>query len=218
MHAPLSPTSPARKANRQNGPAWDIALLFPEQGQWSESEYLWLENTTGKRIEFTDGRIEVLPVPTVEHQLLVKWILFALDAFVSSRQLGTVLFSGLRVQLRPGKIREPDVVFLKKDRVRRQGKQFWDGADLAIEVVSEDDRDRDYVQKREEYAAAGIPEYWIVDPAEKRITLLTLTGRAKKYTVKGEYHVKDSVASVVLPGFKVSVKDVFAAADEAGRA
>ena len=40
----------------------------------------------------------------------------------------------------------------------------WTGADLVIEVVSPDDPDLDLVVKRQEYAQAGIPEYWIVDP------------------------------------------------------
>lgn len=217
MHAPLTPTSPATKAGRKTGPAWEIALLFPEQGQWSESEYLWLESATKKRIELIDGRIEVLPMPTEVHHLVLIFLFDALRSFVKQANLGMVQVAGIRVRLRKDEIREPDVMFMRKENARRRRNIYWEGADIAMEVVSPDDPARDYDEKRIAYAKAGIPEYWIVDPQLKRITLLTLAGRAKKYTVKGEYHVGDAVASVVLPGFKVSVKDVFAAADEAGR-
>ena len=54
--------------------------------------------------------------------------------------------------------------------------RFWTGADLVVEVVSPDDPSRDFVQKRGDYAEAGIPEYWIVEPGTETITVLTLAG------------------------------------------
>ena len=53
-------------------------------------------------------------------------------------------------------------------------EKFWEGADLVMEVVSDDDRRRDVVTKRLEYAKAGIAEYWIVDPQQATITVLKL--------------------------------------------
>ncbi|MCL4860269.1 MAG: hypothetical protein KJZ93_12715, partial [Caldilineaceae bacterium] len=47
-------------------PAWDVALLFPPQGAWSEADYLALE--TNRLVEFSHGRIEVLPMPSDSHQ------------------------------------------------------------------------------------------------------------------------------------------------------
>ncbi|MFO0956477.1 MAG: Uma2 family endonuclease [Isosphaeraceae bacterium] len=67
------------------------------------------------------------------------------------------------VRLGPDKIREPDIVFLLAEHADRIGKQVLEGADLVMEVVSEDRR-RDLVEKRADYAEAGIPEYWIIDP------------------------------------------------------
>ena len=45
-------------------PAWAVALLFPDQGEWSEDDYLWLTDHTRCLVEFTDGHVEVLPMPT----------------------------------------------------------------------------------------------------------------------------------------------------------
>lgn len=73
-------------------PVWDIARLFPAQGQWSESEYLQL--STNHLVEFTDGFIEFLPMPTRTHQRILKLLLRLLDDFVQSAALGLVLFAG----------------------------------------------------------------------------------------------------------------------------
>ena len=44
-------------------PAWEVALLLPAQGAWSEDDYLWLTDHTRGLVELTDGHIEVLPLP-----------------------------------------------------------------------------------------------------------------------------------------------------------
>jgi len=95
-------------------PTWELLPLFPEQGEWSEEDYLSLEEKldTHRLIELVDGRIEVLPVPTEEHQSIVFFLTQALYAFVKPRRLGKVLFSGFRVRMRARNFREPDVVFL----------------------------------------------------------------------------------------------------------
>ena len=54
------------------GPAWEIALLFPPQGEWSETEYLALD--TNHLVEFSDGCIEVLPMATIFHQRIVEYL------------------------------------------------------------------------------------------------------------------------------------------------
>lgn len=51
-----------------------IAELLPEQGSWSEADYLWLTNRTNRLIEYTDGYIEVLPMPTRTHQKILRYL------------------------------------------------------------------------------------------------------------------------------------------------
>ena len=83
-----------------------------------------------------------------------------------------------------------------------------------MEVVSEgaENRKRDLETKRQEYAEAGISEYWIVDPQEQRITVLTLDGQT--YRVHGEFVPGMQATSVLLPGFSVDVESVFAVAKD----
>src|SRR5690349_11049695 len=87
-------------------PAWDVARLFPDQGAWSEEEYLALNGN--HLVEFSHGYIEVLPMPTTSHQLIVLYIYRLMETFVTARGLGTVLVAPLRVRLWEGKFREPD--------------------------------------------------------------------------------------------------------------
>jgi Uma2 family endonuclease len=187
---------------------WEVAQLFPTQGDWSEEEYLAL---TGNRlVEFSDGVLEVLPMPTTSHQQLVAYLYGLLAALVTGRDLGTVLFAPLRVRLWRGKFREPDLVFMSREHADRIGEDFWIGADLIMEVVSAEDADRrrDLVTKRREYAQAGIPEYWIVDPREGRITVLRLVG--KRYVVHGEFPRGTVASSHLLRDLTVDVAEVFA--------
>lgn len=136
-------------------PVWDIARLFPPQGGWSEEEYLALPGSPLS--EFEDGRIEVLDMPSELHQLLVGYLYRTLLESVSASGLGTVLFAPFPIKLWEGKIREPDVVFMRRDHAGRRDTRFWQGADLVMEVMSPDDRTRDSEIKHREYAMAGIP-------------------------------------------------------------
>ena len=198
---------PKRRAEPE--PAWEIAHLFPLQGTWSEEEYLELE--TNHLVEFSDGNIEVLPMPTVMHQLIAAYLFKLLDRFVDKRRLGRVLFAPLKVRLRTGKFREPDVLFLRRGKIASMGNQFWDTADLVMEVVSDDNRDHDLKKKRREYALAGIPEYWIVDPQKLTITVLILSPRNEKksYIIHGRFAPGAKATSKTLPGFEVEVTAVF---------
>ena len=190
-------------------PAWDIARLYPDQGYWEESDYLSLD--TNHLVEFSDGCVDVLPMPTQSHQFIVQFLSNALFAFASAAGVGHVLFAPLRVRLRRSRYREPDVVFMLAAHANRMGEKFWNGADLVMEVVSDDpeSRERDLVEKRAEYAAAAIPEYWIIDPAEQRVTVLKLRG--KKYVVHGEVQSGQRATSALLDGFALEVDRVFAA-------
>jgi Uma2 family endonuclease len=192
-------------------PTWDIARLFPAQGCWTEREYL--ELNTNQLVEFSNGFIEFLPMPTTPHQRIVLLLVNLLNAFSAAENLGEALFAGVRVLLWEGKFREPDVVFMLAEHASRITEDYWIGADLVMEVVSDSDEDRhrDLVTKREEYAKAGIPEYWIVDPQQGTITVLALRPRRKTYFEHGTFRKGTRAESKLLPGFSVDVTAVLAA-------
>jgi Uma2 family endonuclease len=182
----------------------DLALE-PLQGLWSVEQYLKLTNQTNHLIEFTDGVIEVLPMPTRDHQVILAF-LYELLLLLLRPQGGKVLFAPLRVQVRPGKFREPDVLVLRNAQDPRNQNTYWLGADLVIEIVSPDDPERDTVEKVADYAEAGIPEYWIVNPLTNTITVLVLEEDA--YTEHGVFQRGNRALSKLLDGFSVSVDEV----------
>ena len=149
----------------------------PRQGQWSRDDYLRLTDCTNLLIEWTDGCIEVLPMPTDEHQSIAAHLYEVFLDFVRERG-GKVLFAPLRLRIREGKFREPDLLLIRDARDSRRQNRFWFGADLTVEIVSPDGPKRDLVDKRRDYAEAGIPEYWIVDPRNETVTVLALRGAA----------------------------------------
>lgn len=193
-------------------PAWNLALLYPLQGQWEDLDYLEFTNSTNRLVELSDGSIEVLPIPTSSHQRMVLYLLAQLQAFVLPGKLGEVLCAPLRVKIRAGRFREPDLVFMLAENHSRVGEDFWNGADLVIEVVSDDDnsRLRDLQHKPLDYAEGGIPEYWIVDPKQQRITVLMLQDQA--YQTFGTFSITELACSRLLTGFRVNVSAVFQAA------
>jgi Uma2 family endonuclease len=188
-------------------PPWEIATLFPNQGQWSDNEYLRLE--TNKLVELNDGKLEVLSMPTELHQLIMLFLRDCLRDWAKPRSAGLALVAPLRVRLWEGKFREPDVVFMMSEHQDRRSNQFWDCADLVMEIVSDDDPHRDLVDKRSEYARAGIPEYWIIDPRDRSIIVLTLPSNESQYQESGRYVNEQFAASVLLPDFLVSVTQAF---------
>ncbi len=147
-------------------------------------------------------------MPTHEHQAILKYLLFAFYAFLHPRG-GTVFFAPLRLQVRPGIYREPDLVLLRDAHDPRLQNRYWLGADLVLEVVSPDEPARDLVEKRGDYALARIPEYWIVDPRNQTITVLRLEGDA--YVEHGVFGCGMRATSALLAEFAVDVEAVFAA-------
>jgi Uma2 family endonuclease len=180
---------------------WEIARLFPAQGDWSEEEYFELNNN--HRVEYSDGCLEFLPIPTIYHQLILQFLYEELKSFVTARAMGMVVISGYKIRLRAGKYREPDIVFIKTAHRSGIKEHYCEKADLVIEVVSDENRPHDIKTKRIEYAKAGIPEYWIIASKRHAITVLVLKSRQREYTEYGVFRKGTVAVSKLLAGFSV---------------
>jgi Uma2 family endonuclease len=176
------------------------------QGLWTDEQYLRLTSQTNRLLELTDGVIEVPPMPTRRHQAILGYLYLLLAPRVRQRG-GALFFAPLRLRVRPGKYREPDLLLLLDRRDPRNQDAFWLGADLVVEIVSPDDPGRDTEVKRVDYAEAGIPEYWIVDPASETFTVLHLT--AAGYQTHGVFRRGDAVTSPLLHDIGIPIEAVF---------
>lgn len=205
-----------RLGPRRNGrgqPAWEIALLFPRQGDWTEEKFLDLERQSENRMmELADGVLEILPMPDMYHQGVVKFLFRRVDDHATATDAGEVFFAPCPVRLSSNHLREPDLFFVEKRRIKNRRKPP-EGADLAMEVVrpGQENRQRDLVTKRRVYARAGVREYWIIDPEKQVILVLTLVG--KRYKVHGKFKPGQRATSKLLSGFSVAVSEVFAAGE-----
>ena len=183
-----------------------VCGVLPRQGTWSDDEYLWLTDRSRRLIEFTDGYVQDLPMPTFSHHAILAFLYRLFHGWIGPRD-GVVMFSALRLRVREGMFREPDLLLLRDRADPRLQDRYWLGADLVVEVVSPDRPERDLVDKRIDYAEARIPEYWVVDPRDQTITVLEL--RADGYVEHGVYGRGGQAASRLLAGFSAGVAEVF---------
>ena len=200
--------APARRRASVGERTRKVSDDSPATRVWSETKYLAFHEN--RLIEFDAGTIEVLPLPTFSHQLFVRFMCERLNQYATKKKRGLAITAPLRMRLWAKKYREPDVLFMLREHFDRAGEEYWDGADLVIEVVSKKGRQRDLKVKRAEYAKAGIPEYWIVDPQRQAITVLTLANG--QYAEHGVFGIGETASSVLLPTFSISVADTFTVA------
>jgi Uma2 family endonuclease len=203
-------TQPGAESSVSNGEWKDVLEeILPPQGEWSEEEYLVLTDHRARLVEFTDGFLEPLSMPTIEHQRILKFLFLAFLHYFDARG-GEVIFAPLRLRIRACKYREPDLLLLLSAADPRSKSRYWEGADLALEVVSKEKPERDLIEKRSDYAEGKVPEYWIVNPQTETVTVLQLRGDS--YAEAGCYRRGESARSVLRPEFSVEVAAIFDAA------
>ena len=203
MNSDLEPRIPSKIGE----PAWEVTRFFPPQGQWSESDYFRVH--TNEMAELVNGRLEILPMPTWLHQLIVDFLLSEIKNYLREHDNGgVVLFAPLPVKLFLGTVREPDLLYVRRENIPSNLCSYPEKIDLAMEVVSAGDeaRKRDYTDKRLDYAKAGISEYWIVDPEQSMVTVLVLDGteyRESQVCCAGE-----TAHSLLLDGLTIRVDSI----------
>lgn len=152
-----------------------------------------------QKADLIDGVIYMASPENTDANDLFMWLGGLIDLFVEERELGKVYGSRVAFRLDETQGPEPDIAFVRTKNLHRVKRGHVKGPpDLAIEIVSPDSIERDYEKKREQYRRAGVPEYWIVDEMEQRITLLRRTASRAYREVKPRKGVLHSQA---LPGF-----------------
>jgi len=163
----------------------------------------------GQKADLIDGVIYMASPDNTDAADLQVWLSHILGLFVEVRDLGKIYLSRVAYKIGPKRGPEPDIGFVPKAMEHRLRRGFIDGPPaLAIEIVSPDSVDRDYVQKRAIYEAAGVAEYWIIDPGhhvpmvgERATFLRLLNGRFREVSLEDHlFH------SEVLPGFWLDVR------------
>ncbi len=158
------------------------------------------------RAELIDGEIHMPPAPNADHQDATGALYAALRSF-AKRHGGKTMIAPYDVLLPTRSVVEPDVLYVRPSQVRLVGRRFEGVPDLVVEVISPGSRGRDGLLKRRLYERNGVPEYWIVDPIGRSVTVLVL--RRRRYETAAIVGEGERLVSRRLKGFAIAVKKVF---------
>lgn len=173
----------------------------------SFQEFLdWCDEDT--RAEWVNGRVVLMSPASGPHQEISSYLESILRPFVQQHQLGRVIRAPFVMRLEVvSAAREPDLMFVSQARLSLVTNTYLDGpADMAVEVVSPESSVRDRTEKMAEYEAAGVREYWLIDPPHRRADFFEQGADRRYYPVplaNGCYH------SQVVPGFWFKVQELW---------
>ncbi len=153
--------------------------------------------------EWVDGEVVMMAPASVRHQQLARFLLLLLEAYFSERPVGRVIAAPFLMRLpEQGTAREPDLLVLLHAHADRLTESYLHGpADLVVEIISQESQARDRGEKYYEYEAAGIPEYWLIDPLRQVADFYRLDaqGHYRRLAPDAEGYVH----CAVLPGLRL---------------
>ena len=180
----------------------------PPQGCWTYADYAALPDD-GRRYEILDGMLYMVAGPNTAHQRAVGRFFYHLTTHVELTGRGMVFHSPYDVELAPKDVAQPDVVVVLNAHLDIIKASHIVGVpDLLVEVLSPGTAAQDRRRKRERYARAGVPEYWIANPFRKMVEVLVLEGDA--YRSLGVFSGAETLPSRIVPDFPVPVEQFFA--------
>lgn len=166
----------------------------------------------GGKMELVDGVVRVISPVGLQHGEAAGAVYRALHEFTRRHRLGTVTQeTGFRLRRRPDRVLAPDVSVLfeaRRPKTSRGRESFVEGApDLAVEVVSPNDKQRDVLEKVGQYLDAACPRVWIVRPRQQTVTIYRPDGSALTRRPGDKLNSDD--AGFPVEGFSLAVVDIF---------
>lgn len=161
-----------------------------------------------KRTELVRGKLVVREPAGARHGSVAMRLGVILGAYVPERNLGLVLAAetGFKLPGEPQTVRAPDVGFVRAERVpARVPVGYFDGApDLAVEVLSPDDRPSEVGDKVSDWLAAGAGLVWVIDPGSRRTLVHRADGTRSRLTDRDALE-----GETVVPGFTCLLREIF---------
>jgi Uma2 family endonuclease len=162
------------------------------------------------RYELVNGELEELVPPRPLHGWTGGRLPLELGRYLDEHQPDAFWGVELDIPTIPFFGRRPDFAYYSPAdaaRIDLRNNRVLGVPTLVVEILSEDDEERDLITKRSEYARAGIQHYWIADP--RRCTVLALVLRGNEYEVAGEYSGGDALTSDLFPGLEIPLSRLF---------
>lgn len=140
---------------------------------WTFEEWLKLPDD-GYRYEIIDGVLVREPPAKPVHGTVATQLSGRLFSLLSPDEQQGLSWSQVGIRLADDRVLIPDFFYIRPDRRSIIGEDVIEGVpDMVCEVLSPSNRHHDLVNKRELYAQHGVPEYWIADPGDRTVTVLS---------------------------------------------
>ena len=148
------------------------------------------------------------PAPNRFHQEISRNLQFELHSYLKRNPIGKIFNAPFDVYLDEINVFHPDILIVLNERLGILTEEGAEGApDLVVEILSPKTRGLDLVNKKLEYARAGVKELWIIDPEPRSLTIHELiSDGVEKIRQLGE---EDNLSTDLLPGFNVAVETIF---------
>lgn len=160
------------------------------------------------RYEILDGVLAVTPGPSTSHQNAAFNLAAILRGHVLRHQLGKVFIAPFDVLLSQHNVVQPDVLFVSRERLSIVHPANVQGApDLVVEVLSPSTALNDLNTKRQIYAAHGVANYWVADPALRVITSYVLSGDS--YEMAAESGTSPTFSTSPFDDLLISLADIW---------
>ena len=184
----------------------------PQSGlRLTVEEFMELDDTDDwRKMELDDGALYIMPRPRIVHNFAQSEFYLHFANYRNRMdgppiQIYTDVIVALSLDQR--RLYAPDVtVILPGNPCAVRDRMVEGSPDIVIEVLSSD-RNRDLVRKRQVYAEAGIPHYWLCDLRQDTLTLLVL--RNGVYEEQATLTADDTLTTPLLPGFAIPLADIF---------
>lgn len=182
---------------------------WPAQGEWTYEDYRRLPDD-GRYYQVIRGVLYAEPRRTVGHQEALSHLAYPLSKFVDEHELGIVLISPFDVILPEGIATpiHPDLLFIREENRPHPGAEnLQEFPGLVVEILDAITADFDERVKLPAYRDAGVPEVWVVDP--EKCTVAVYGWKEGRFTQVERGSDRDEVGSMVLPGLRVQVTEIF---------
>ncbi len=189
-----------------------MTMLKPRSGmKLTVEEFMELPDTDDRRkMELDEGVLYIMPRPRRVHGFFQRRLAYPIDQYLDSfdvppAKLMTDFVVALSLERRV--LFAPDLsIVLRNNPVEVNDRRVEGSPDIVVEVLSSD-RNRDLVRKRQAYAAASVPEYWIFDPRIDTDTLLEL--QDGEYVERAVLTADDTLTTPLLPDLTIPLADIF---------
>ena len=161
----------------------------------------------GRRYELFKGELLTMSPAGEEHAAITMRLSGLLEPYVRSNRLGRAYAEGgFKLESNPDTVLAPDIAFIRLERVGTVSKSYRAGApDLAVEVLSPNDRTAKIEEKTARWLSLGVSVVWLVSPQNKTVEICFANGKREKLTESDELTGGD-----LIPGFRILVSDIFA--------